>query len=496
MREHKSVIIIGAGIGGIATSIHLAKNGFQVHVYEKNASPGGRCSQLIRDNHRFDLGATILLMPSVYRAAFRSMGLKFEDCFDLKKLPVIYKVHFGQNRELSFSNNNEFMKSQLEMIEPGSYSKYLSYIIKGYTFFEIAIEKLLSRNFFNLYEFIKPGNIPLLINLKTYISHRKYVKRFFRDPDLRRAFSFQNIYVGQSPNNSPALFAMLPAAELLEGAFFPVGGMYRIVEQLTSIAAGLGVQFYFNSRIDKIQTSGDRALSILLNDGSEKTAELFVVNADLPYAYSSLLPDKKISYRISKMKFACSAIVFYWALDKIYPGLEHHNVFLSDDYDHNLTMIFNKKSIAENPSFYIQSPARTDPSAAPVGGDSLTIIVPSGHIDDKHPQSWDSLKKTARSSIINRLKKTGMGDIEDHIKFEMCYTPVSWENMYNVSRGSVFGSLSHSILQMGYFRPHNRHDRYKNLFFTGGSTHPGNGIPLVLLSAKLTSERILKEFAL
>jgi phytoene desaturase len=385
------------------------------------------------------------------------------------------------------------MRSQLEIIEPGSYKNYLSYISKGYNFFQISMDKLLGRNFYHLFEFVKPGNIPLLINLKTYITHRKYVKRFFRHPDLRRAFTFQNIYVGQSPNNSPALFTMLPAVELSEGALFPVGGMFRIVEKLTEIAGSLGVQFYFNSRVDKILVSKNSVESILMHDGSVKTADLIVVNADLPYAYSSLLPDKRISSRINKMKFACSALVFHWALDKVYPGLEHHNVFLSENYDHNLYMIFNKKSIAENPSFYVHSPARTDPSAAPAGGDSLTIIVPAGHIDEKNPRNWDSLKKTARASIINRLKRTGMEDIENHIKFEMCYTPNRWESIYNVSRGSVFGSLSHSILQMGYFRPHNRHDRYRNLFFVGGSTHPGNGIPLVLLSAKLTSERILKE---
>ena len=156
-------------------------------------------------------------------------------------------------------------------------------------------------------------------------------------------------------------------------------------------------------------------------------------------------------------------------------------------------MIFREKSLSDKPSFYIHSPVRTDPSAAPPDEDTLSVIVPVGHLDEKYKQDWDYLKTVARSEVFNRLKDIGIEDFERNIKFEICCPPKSWENTYNISRGSVFGSLSHSIMQMGYFRPHNRHDIYRNLFFVGGSTHPGNGVPLVLLSAKLTAERIFKE---
>jgi phytoene desaturase len=168
-------------------------------------------------------------------------------------------------------------------------------------------------------------------------------------------------------------------------------------------------------------------------------------------------------------------------------------VFLSDGFKKGLDMIFKEKSVGENPSFYIHAPARTDSTAAPSGHDTISVVVAAGHLDKNFNQDWEAQKKKTRAAVIRRLRKLGLEDFEEHIKFEICFTPKDWETACNISRGSVFGSLGHNIFQMGYFRPHNRHDKYKNLYFAGGSTHPGNGIPNVLISAKLVSERILKE---
>jgi phytoene desaturase len=306
------------------------------------------------------------------------------------------------------------------------------------------------------------------------------------------AYTFQNIYVGQSPFDSPALFSMVPAAELTEGSFFPKGGMYTIVEKLLTEAKASGVSFTYNKPVKKINVTGKKAESIILEDGSVIKADIVVANADLPYVYRSLLPDRRKSHRLDSMKYSCSAICFHWGLDKVYPQLGHHSVFLSDGFREGLNRIFKDKSVSDQPSFYIHAPVRTDPDAAPAGHDTLSFIIGCGHVDRKKKQDWDDLKKKTHTAVVQRLKQLGMEDIEEHIKFEICYTPESWESACNITRGSVFGSLAHNLLQMGYFRPHNQHSRYKNVFFVGGSTHPGNGIPNVLLSAKLTAERILK----
>jgi len=491
MTEKKSAVIIGAGIGGIATAVSLAKNGYSVAVFEKNSAPGGRCGQLIREGHRFDLGATMLMMPGIYREIFDSLGIPLFENNDIKSLENLYKIYFDNNDILAFSTDKEKMRIQLEKIETGSFAKSQKYVAKGYKIFQIGMNKLIGRNFNNIFQFANFRNIGMLIKLKTYISNWRYSKKFFNDTHLRMAYTFQNIYVGQSPFNSPALFSMVPAAELTEGSFFPIGGMYTIVENLLTAAYKSGVQFHYNKPVKLIRVSGKKADSIILEDGSEVKCDIIVANADLPYVYRKLLPDRGKSRRLDRLKYSCSAICFHWGLDKVYPQLGHHSVFLSDEFREGLEKIFKDKSISDHPSFYVHAPVRTDFTAAPANHDTLSIVVGAGHVDKQKQQNWENQKKKTRIAVIQRLKKLGLEDIEEHIKFEICYTPENWESACNISRGSVFGSLAHNLLQMGYFRPHNQHSRYKNLFFVGGSTHPGNGIPNVLLSAKLTAERIL-----
>jgi len=268
--------------------------------------------------------------------------------------------------------------------------------------------------------------------------------------------------------------------------------MYAIVEKLLSESLRNGVTINYNKPVKKISINGKKAEGIVLEDGSEIRSDIIVANADLPYVYRNLLPDRGKSKRLDNLKFSCSAICFHWGLDKSYPQLRHHSVFLSDGFREGLDKMIIEKSVSEQPSFYIHAPALTDPVAAHAGGDTLSFIVGCGHVDKMKKQDWKILKKRTHNAVVNRLKKLGLEDIEEHIKFEICYTPESWKSACNTTRGSVFGSIAHNLLQMGYFRPHNQHSRYKNLYFTGGSTHPGNGIPNVLLFAKLSSERILK----
>jgi len=494
MGERRRIVIIGAGIGGIATAVYMAKNGYSVSVYEKNSAPGGRCGQLIREGHRFDLGATMLMMPGIYHDVFDSLGIKLEEGSDIVPMENLYRIFFGDGSILDFTSDNEKMKLQLEKIEPGSFEKAEEFVSRGYRIFRLGIDKLIGRNFYNLFQMVNLKNIPLLFKIKAFTPHFKYAGRFFNHQHLLMAYTFQNIYVGQSPFNAPALFSMVPAAELTEGSFFPASnGMFNIVERLLAAATKEGVQFIYDNPVRQIIVSGNKANGILLGDGTEIKADIVVSNADLPYAYRKLLPDKRKSARLDKLKYSCSAICFHWGLDKSYPQLDHHNVFLSDDFRSALDRIFKDKTVSDNPSFYVHAPARSDPAAAPENHDTLSIAVAVGHIDRHYKQEWEKIREISREAVLRRLKLQGMVDIEDHIKFEVCYLPESWENACNISRGSVFGSLAHNILQMGYFRPHNRHGKYKNLYFVGGSTHPGNGIPNVLISAKLVSERILKE---
>jgi phytoene desaturase len=435
----------------------------------------------------------MLLMPGIYRDVFGSLGIKLEEGSEIIPLDDLYKIYFDDGSHLAFTTDSLRMREQHEKIEPGSYERSSRYVSEGYKIFRLGMDKLIGRNFYNLFQLVNFRNIGLLFKLKIFISNWSYARKFFKDRRLLMAYTFQNIYVGQSPFTSPALFSMVPAAELTEGSFFPRGGMFTIVEKLVSACKSEGVSFKFNTSVSAIKINGNKADTLHLNDGTEMKADIIVANADLPYVYRDLLPDKRKSTHLDRLKYSCSAICFHWGLDKQYPQIGHHSVFLSDGFKEGLDRIFKDKTVNDNPSFYVHAPVRTDPDAAPAGCDTLSIIVGAGHVDKSKKQDWNAIKERTRAAVIDRLKRAGLEDIEEHIRLELCYTPENWENACNISRGSVFGSLGHNILQMGYFRPHNRHDRYKNIYFVGGSTHPGNGIPNVLMSAKLVAERITLE---
>ena len=494
MSGPKKVIIIGSGVGGITTAIHLAQKGYQVKIVEKNSSPGGRCGNIIKDGHRFDIGATLLMMTDIYEKTYQSIGRDLYKELDLIRMDPIYSIKFHEGKEVLFSSDLAKLQNQLEAIEPGCYNNFLKYMHESYSTYKLSMKHIIDRNYYNALEFFNLKNLLLLFKLKAFNNHYKHTARYFQSELLRVVFTFQNIYVGQNPFKASAIFAMLPFLELTDGVWFPKGGMHQIIRNLLSIASEHQVEVVYNSTVEKININGKKVTGIILTDKSFHEADIVVSNADLPYVYEKLLPKNSAINRIKKLDYTCSAFMFHWGMDKIYPQLDQHNVFVSKNYKENIESVFTDLTLPSDPSFYVHAPTRADKSAAPENQDTLSIIVPVGHISNSGEQNWKSLQDHARKSVIKRLKAEGMNYIDKHIKFEICYNPKSWITLFNLSRGSVFGSLSHNLMQMGYMRPHNQHKKYKNLFFVGGSKHPGNGIPMVLLSAKLTTEKILKYY--
>jgi phytoene desaturase len=245
--------------------------------------------------------------------------------------------------------------------------------------------------------------------------------------------------------------------------------------------------------VKRLKIQGSKVEGVELEDGRELTADIFVGNADLPYIYKELLPESAEAKKLEDKLYTCSTIMFYWGVDKPYPQIAHHNVFLGGDYKASFDQIFNEHTLPAVPSFYVHAPARTDPAAAPEGQDTLYVLVPVGHLDARTEQDWEALVARARKTVLTRLAgEMGATDLAEHIKFEIVYQPKVWQERFNLEKGAAFG-LSHNFWQVGYLRPQNRHKQYKNLYFAGASTHPGTGLPIVLLSARLTTERILEE---
>ncbi|MBN8580721.1 MAG: phytoene desaturase [Anaerolineae bacterium] len=488
-----TALVIGAGIGGIATAARLAKNGYDVTILEKEATPGGRCNQIIRDGHRFDIGPTLFLMPEVWEETFASIGEKMSDHLDLRRIDPTYKVYFDDGLRLELTSDIGKMQTQLEAVDKTAFTGFLGYIAEGSKHYKISLEKFVGRNFFNIFEYFSLKNLPLIFNLKALQKHYTNTSRFFKDERLKAAFTFQNMYLGLSPYDAPATYSLLQYTELAEGVWYPMGGMYAGIQALTKVAEKLGVKFVFSSPVKKINVGKSKVESVIAADGKTYTADIFVGNADLPYIYKELLPDTKEAKKLDEKLYTCSTIMFYWGVDKPYKQVAHHNVFLGGDYKASFDQIFEDHTLPEIPSFYVHAPARTDAAAAPEGQETLYVLVPVGHLSERSNQDWDALVNRARATVFARLEKEmGITDLKEHIKFEIVYQPKVWKERFNLEKGAAFG-LSHNFWQVGYLRPHNRHAQYKNMYFTGASTHPGTGLPIVLLSARLTTERILKE---
>ncbi len=488
----QSVIVIGAGVGGLSAATHLARRGLHVTVVEKNAHAGGRCDRFSREGHHFDTGPTLFVMPLLYAAEFAALGASLSEQLDIQRVDPTYHLVFDDGSQLALTSDMASMRAQLESFEPGSFRGFRRYLQEGEGHYELVLDRLVNREFRKATDFFCIQNLPLLFRLKPLVNHYRNMSAYFDDPRLKAAFTFQDIYMGLSPFEAPATFSMMPYTELAHGVWYPKGGMYRVIESLTELAHRAGVEFMFDSAVERIEVKGGRARAVVLADGTYLAADAILANADLPYVYQDLLPPDRMAGALARKDFSCSVISFFWGVDKTYEQLGPHTLFLADEYRENFQCIDERLSLPANPSLYVHAPARLDPSMAPPGQDTLVAIVPVGHMAEGGDQDWDRLRAEARMHVIRRLRAPGIRDLESHIKFEAGCAPPDWHERYNLMKGSTHG-LSHQLSQMGYFRPSNRHAHYPNLYFVGASTHPGTGMPTAMVSGRLVAERIWEE---
>jgi phytoene desaturase len=485
----KNVIVIGAGIGGITAAIHLAKNGVQVTVLEKNSRPGGRCDRMSRDGHHFDVGPTLMVMPLLYEAEFAALGASMRGLLDLQRVDPTYHLAFDDGSRLALTSDLKSLQEQLESFERGSFQGFLRYMEEGHRHYHLSMQKLVQPDFRKATDFFKPSHLPLLYQVKPLQKHFANMSKYFADPRLKAAFTFQDVYMGLSPFEAPATFSMMAYTELAHGVWYPRGGMYQIVDALMSLAREAGVEFIFNSTVDQIEVNGRSVTGVLL-DGRQMGADAVLANADLPYVYQNLLPQDGQARKLNHKRYSCSVISFLWGLDKTYETLPPHTLFLASDFRENFETIIRDLGLPGNPSLYLHAPARLDPSMAPHGQDTLIAIVPVGHLSNNGEQDWAELRDEARQQVFRRLSSVGITDLESHIKFETNLTPLSWRKRYNLAKGSTHG-LCHNLTQLGYFRPDYQHPRYRNLYFAGASTRPGTGMPTAMVSGRQCAQRIM-----
>jgi phytoene desaturase len=488
--DRTTIALVGAGVGGLAAAARLAARGFAVTVFERGAGPGGRCGRLAADGYTFDTGPTLLLMPEVLEETFAACGRNVADYLSLVRCDPNYRIHFRDGSAVTFSTELVEMGRELERLEPGSLARYLAFLAQGKVQYQTSLERFVGRNFDHVGQFLTPANLRHVFAVRAHRTMYREVSRFFRDPRLRAALSFQTMYLGISPYNSPAVYGLLPFTELAVGIWYPRGGMYQLPLALERLARELGVVLHYRSRVAKIVVDGGRATGVVLDDGRRVTADVVLCNADLPWAYRNLLDGTgAVLPRADRLRYTSSAYMLYLGVSRQYPQLLHHNVFFGGDYRGSFDDIFRRFRVPDDPSFYVNVSARSDPSAAPRGADGIYVLVPVPH---RHASlAWRQEGPRLRARVLERLAGIGCDDLERRIVVERRFTPDDWERELNLERGSAFG-LSHDFFQVGPFRPANQDRHVRNLFFVGASTQPGTGLPMVMLSAKLVAERILR----
>ena len=495
-RPHaKRIAVVGAGMGGLAAAIRLRLMGFEVDVFEKNGQIGGRLGRLREGGFAFDTGPTLLLMTDVYRDLFRAAGGDLDAEVDLVALDPNYKVHFGDGDSVTVSRSLPALIPELERIEPGVTPRFYRFMESACLKYRLGRSEFVERDFERAGDFFGPRNLKLLLKTKALDNYYRSVSKYFKTDKLRQTFSFQTMYLGLSPFEAPAVYALLPYTELAEdGLWFPRGGMYELVEATGRLARDLGVNIYLDSPVEEIVVQDDSARGVRVN-GDAVGADAVLANADLPYVYRALLPpsvaEGDFRWRLrkrEKLLYTASSFMLYLGLDGKLDQMMHHNIYLSAEYKKNFDQIFAERRLPDDPSFYTNVPSRTDPDAAPEGKEALYVLVPTPHLGEN--VDWEREGEAFKGKVYDLLeKRANIPDLRERVVYEKVRTPVDWQQEYNLEEGAAFG-IGHGIFQVGYFRPPLASKTVRGIYFVGASTRPGTGVPLVTIGAKLAAERV------
>lgn len=479
----KKAIIIGAGIGGLASAVRLAIKGYQVEVYEANSYPGGKLSQFEKNGFRFDAGPSLFTMPELVDELFILAGKNPKNYFHYIRLNEICRYFYEDGTCLTaFGNKEEFAKEALNktgvekkaLIQHLNKSAYI-YHSTAHLFLEKSLHKIESYlSFKTLWSILQ---LPFL---NIFTSMDAVNKRALKNEKMRQLFNRYATYNGSNPYKAPGILNIIPHLEFNMGAYFPKGGMYQITDSVYKLACSLNVKFHFNSKVEKIIIEDKKAAGIIANSKEEK-ADIIVCNMDVVPAYRYLMPEQKQPEKILKQERSSSALIFYWGIKKEFPQLILHNIFFSKNYQEEFTYLFDKKTIYHDPTVYINITSKEEKSDAPAGMENWFVMINAPYNDG---QDWDNLITEARKNIITKLSRILNIDVKTLIVCEDILDPRSIESKTQSYKGALYGTSSNSRMA-AFFRHPNFSKEIDNLYFCGGSVHPGGGIPLALSSAKI-----------
>ncbi|HLQ24154.1 MAG TPA: phytoene desaturase family protein [Gemmatimonadales bacterium] len=488
-RGGRRVLVIGAGIGGLAAAVRLAHAGYAVTVVERHDAPGGRAGVWRSEGFTFDTGPSMVMMTECWDRLFQDVGRRREDYLTLVRCDPCYRLHFADGSTLEMTSRLKQLLENLERIEPGCGPRALQWLAHTGELYHRGVD-FIRRGMHRPQAMLRIGGMGFRYGRAALGDLQAMVRCFFDDERLRQAVTFQALYLGLSPYDALAIYGLLAHAEIAGGIFYPMGGMHQLALALERLGGELGVTHHYGTPVTSLVRVGRRVSAARLADGRELAADLVVANADLPYTYDTLLGEPYPG--IERKDFSCSVVLVYLGVNRTYPNLLHHNLAVSRDLAESCRLLCREHRMPDDPPLYVVASTRTDPGQAPPGCENLFVLVLAPSQDPQHPIDWRVEGPRVEERTLDRLEALGCSDLRRHIVTRRLVTPADFTAQFGNLRGEAFG-LSHGLRQIGYFRPRNRHSRYRNLYFVGQSTHPGCGLPMVLISAELAAARIARE---
>jgi phytoene desaturase len=490
------VAIIGSGFGGLAEAIRLQARGCSVTIFEKREMAGGRAYQLVKNGYVFDMGPSLITAPFIIERVFASAGKRMEQYIDLVPLDPFYRIYFHDGSTLDYSGDAAAMKRELAKFHSSDGEQYDRFFqdIKG-IYDAVITDGLGSTPFLSWRQLLR--FLPRALALGGLRPVYSTVRRYFADERSRFAFSFHPLFIGGSPFKTPSVYVMIPYLEREGGVWFAKGGMYSLVKALAQVFMELGGTIHTNAEVSEIVVERGTAVGVRVGD-AVMPADAVVSNGDVPWVYRNLVrPEFRKTWSdraIDRLHLSMSCFLLYIGTNRQFPRLKHHTLILSKRYRELIEDIFERKVLADDFSMYLHVPTRTDPSMAPPGCESMYLLVPVPHLGGN--VDWSVTAQPFRERLLKFLEEDfGLEGLRKSIEVLEMFTPRDFEARLNSYRGSAF-SIEPRLRQSAYFRPHNRSEDIRRLYFVGAGTHPGGGVPGVLLSAEATELCVAEDLGL
>lgn len=486
----KKVIIIGGGIGGLCVAVRLLNEGYDVTILEKEDTVGGKVNIKTKDGARFDLTASVLMTPKSYTSIFSEVGKNYKDYFEMVRIDPIYKVNYYDGNSYKYYSNLGKMIDTLEKIEEGLSIQYLEFLSKSFEKYLNSKNYFLDKSMLTKKEILNVKTIKKFLESKPFTTTDSYLKDIVKNEYLLDYLIFKSMYIGVDPYKNSSLYTLVPAISHIYGLWYIKGGLYSYIEALKKLILELGGKIYVNTEVEKIVTDKNKVIGVRTNKENYKS-DIIVCNADYPYAVKNLIKNND-SKQIEKQDYSCSVFIMYLGLSKEYKELEVHNLYIGKDFKNNIQAAFKGK-LPKYPTLYLYYPSKIDKTISGQFDSILNITVRVPNLKDGNIKWNKETIQNFRDIIIKELKNIdGLKDIENHILYESYLTPLQLKYKFYSHNGTAFG-LSHKLNQTAYFRPHIKDESIKGLYYIGSSTHPGNGVSVIIDGSKTVADEICKE---